>query len=826
MFLNTCNSSSDGGMSLRWTIQARMTTCWRARGVRSTQESACHLIGIVAGLWLMTMSLAQANDNAPIDFARDIRPILSDKCFACHGPDEEAREADLRLDDEASAKAERDEGAAIVPGKPEASLLWQRLHESDPDLRMPPAEVGKDLTEQERAKIRRWIEQGAPWARHWAYVPPVHHPTPKVADHDWPVNFIDAFLLARMESAGVEPAPLADDNTLLRRLSFDLRGLPPTAEELAEFRADRRPDRWSRWIDRFLASSAYGERMAIYWLDLVRYADTVGYHGDQEHSISPYRDWVIDALNDDMPFDEFTRYQIAGDLLPDATLESVIASAYNRLLQTSHEGGVQAKEYLAIYSADHVRNLSAVWLGATMGCAQCHDHKYDPFTMKDFYSMAAFFADLDEGRHLGHGVDRERTVREPEIVVLSRRERAELGRLRKEWQALVGDASPEATERCRQLEDAMRRIEARARRLMISVSTIPRTIRLLPRGNWLDDSGPVMQPEVPEFLGKLNVTGRATRLDLANWLVDPHDGVGLLTARVMANRLWYLFFGEGLARKLDDFGGQGEPPDHPELLDRLALELVANGWRLKPTIKRILESRAYRLESRATRQQRDVDPENRLFAHQNAFRLPAEMIRDQMLAVSGLLVEEVGGPSACPYQPAGYYRHLNFPKRKYRPDRGPSQWRRGVYVHWQRQYLHPMLKAFDAPSREECTAQRPRSNTPLAALVLLNDPSAVEAARVFAARILRESPSSNDAARVQWAAERVFSRSLEPQEVEALLEVLEGARSEFAADSKKAEALLRVGIARVGAPAPAAEWASWTEVARAMFNAGAAVTRY
>ncbi len=771
---------------------------------------------------------ALAQSPTPVDFSKEIRPILSDKCFACHGPDENSLEADLRLDQESSAKAVRDEGAAIVPGKLQDSLLWIRINESDPDLRMPPADSGKTLTKAEIEKLKRWIEQGAPWAKHWAYIPPAEHPTPPVRREDWPANFIDNFLLHKMEAAGLEPAPTADDSTLLRRLSFDLRGLPPTAEELAAFRADRSPDRWDKWIDRFLESPAYGERMAVYWLDLVRYADTVGYHGDQEHSISPYRDWVIDAFNDDLPFDAFTRAQLAGDLLPDRTLDTVIASAYNRLLQTSHEGGVQAKEYLAIYSADHVRNLSAVWLGATMGCAQCHDHKYDPYTMRDFYSMAAFFADLDEGRHLGHGVDRERTSREPEVVVLSRRERTQLAKLRKEWASLPKKGATEEQRRRReQLERRMREIEAGARRLMISVSTVPRTIRLLPRGNWQDDSGPVMQPAVPRFLGSLNHSGRATRLDLADWLVDPHDGVGLLTARVMVNRLWYLFFGQGVARKLDDFGGQGEPPDHPELLDRLALALVANHWRLKPTIKLILQSRAYRMESRATSRQLELDPENRLFSHQNAFRLPAEMIRDQLLAVSGLLVSKIGGKSARPYQPAGYYRHLNFPKRKYRPDRDANQWRRGVYVHWQRQYLHPMLKAFDAPSREECTAQRPRSNTPLAALVLLNDPTAVEAARVFAARALIEcAEPEGDQVRLQWMAERTFSRRMDARELETVECVLREARREFTQHPDQAEKLVRVGIASVQSPPEAIEWAAWTEVARTLFNAGAAVNRY
>ncbi len=799
----------------------RQNAIGRHRGYR-----AAGVIWVLAGL--LPAAMSQAQTQPPVDFSKEIRPLLSDKCFACHGPDGDSLEADLRLDDEASVKGPRDEGPAVVPGKPAASLLWQRITEQDDDLKMPPADSGKKLTAEEIDRFKRWIEQGAPWAQHWAYVPPVDHPTPQLPGDKrrWAINWIDNFLLEEMTAAGLAPVEEADEATLFRRLSFDLRGLPPSADEVAEFLAEKRAGKWDEWIDRFLESPAYGERMAVYWLDLVRYADTVGYHGDQEHSISPYREWVIDALNDDLPFDEFTRAQIAGDLLPDRTLDTVIASGYNRLLQTSHEGGVQAKEYLAIYSADHVRNLASVWLGATMVCAQCHDHKYDPYTMKDFYSMAAFFADLDEGRHLGHGVDRTRTLREPEIVVLSRRQRSRLVELCRRLLQLSADENDSAASERKKLEQQIASIEKGTARTMISVSTLPRTIRLLPRGSWQDDSGPVMQPAVPEFLGRLETGDRRPgRLDLANWLVDTHDGVGLLTARVMANRLWYLLFGEGLARNLDDFGGQGEPPDHPELLDRLALALVANHWQLKPTIKLIVQSRAYRLSSRATSEQLAVDPENRLVAHQNAFRLPAEMIRDQMLAVSGLLVTTRADRSARPYQPAGYYRHLNFPKRKYVPDRDQNQWRRGVYVHWQRQYLHPMLKAFDAPSREECTARRPRSNTPLAALVLLNDPTAVEAARVFAARALRKD-SPTDTERIQWMAGELLSRRLTSAEVEVMRRVLQEARVEFGKDPAAAEKLVAVGLAEVKSPLAAPEWAAWTEVARTMFNLGAAIVRY
>jgi hypothetical protein len=495
---------------------------------------------------------------------------------------------------------------------------------------------------------------------------------------------------------------------------------------------------------------------------------------------------------------------------------------------------VQPKEYLAIYAADHVRNLSAVWLGGTLGCAQCHDHKFDPYTQKDFYSMAAFFADIDEAKHLREGADTIPTVRSPEIKVLTHRERALLAGMEDEIRRLVAQlkvlpAESAAAEEIRQrkldVEKHRDEIRKNARPTMITMSIAPRTIRVLPRGNWLDDSGPTVQPAAPEFLAPLQVgRRRANRLDLANWLVGSKDGIGLLTARVMVNRLWYLCFGQGLARVLDDFGGQGEPPSHPELLDRLAHEFVESGWDVKHMMRLLVMSRAYRQSSAAGSALRQRDPENRLLARQATFRLPAEMVRDNALAISGLLVRRIGGPSVKPYQPEGYYRHLNFPKRTYKHHTDERQWRRGVYVHWQRQYLHPMLKAFDAPSREECTARRPRSNTPLAALVLLNDPSFLEAARVFAERILREGGETTEA-RLNYAFRRAVARRPDAQEQKVLNELLAGYRKEYAANPSAARQMITTGQAPVPADLDAAEWAAWTGVTRTILNLSETNTR-
>jgi hypothetical protein len=777
-------------------------------------------------------------EQEPLDFNRDVRPILSDKCFKCHGPDANHREAGLRFDTEAGAKVDLGGYYAIVPGDVEASELIARITATDVDSRMPPQDSGKELTLDEIATLRVWIEQGAQWSSHWAYVLPSYRPAPEVQDTQWPLNWIDNFVLLEIEARELHPAPPADSVTLVRRLYSDITGLPPTPAEVQQFLDDDDPAAYSRLVDRLLESPRFGERMAMYWLDLVRYADTCGYHGDQDHNISPYRDYVIDAFNVNLPFDQFTREQLAGDLLPEATIDQIIATGYNRVLQTSHEGGVQPKEYLTIYAADRVRNVSGVWMGGTLGCAQCHDHKYDPYTTKDFYSMAAFFADIDEADHFRVGTNALPTRRPPEILVLTRREREilaqvedELARLKDVQRQQAASEDANAAEELRQqvawLQSRQRSINVNKRMTMITKALAePRVTRILPRGNWLDDSGPIVEPAVPEFLGKLPIEGRrANRLDLANWLTDPASGAGGLTARVFVNRLWYLFFGNGLSRGLDDFGGQGEPPRHPALLDRLAVEFIESGWDVKHMVRLMVLSRTYQQASTVDDDVRQADPENRWLTRQARYRLPAEMVRDYALAISGLLVEDVGGMSAKPYQPAGYYRHLNFPEREYHHDTDRQQWRRGVYVHWQRQYLHPTFRALDAPSREECTAQRPRSNTPLAALALLNDPSFVEAARGFAQRIIAQTPDDSPQARVEFAVRRALSREPDEFERNQLLRLWRGQREYYQSHPQAAAELMKVGLAPVPAEMDPIELAAWTSVARAVLNLHEAMTR-
>jgi hypothetical protein len=783
----------------------------------------CAVLVIVGAAQLPGSSAAADDPPRAMDFNRHVRPLLSDKCFFCHGPDSAHRQADLRLDLESAAKE-----YAIVEGSPAESELMARVTSDDPELRMPPASSGKKLSDQEIQLLRNWIKQGAQYDAFWAYVPPRRHPVPEVHDQGWSAGWIDRFVLARLESEGLVPSADADRVTLIRRLSFDLTGLPPTPEEVAGFVEDADRDAYEKVVDRLLASSRYGERMAMYWLDLVRYADTVGYHGDQDHSISPYRDYVIHAFNDNLPFDQFTQEQLAGDLLPSPTIDQRVATGYNRLLQTSHEGGVQPKEYLTIYAADRVRNVSSVWMGATMGCSQCHDHKFDPYTMKDFYSMVAFFADIDEAGHFSKGSNALPTARPPEISVLTRQQRQEVERLERRKVDLEQNVNLEPAQRDKQrkeIDQRLQQIQQTARRTMITLAIEPREIRMLPRGNWLDETGPVVDAAIPEFLGHLDTGGRrATRMDLAEWLTDVPQGVGGLTARVFANRFWYLLFGVGISRSLDDFGGQGEPPVHPQLLDNLAVEFYEKGWDVKQLMKTIVMSRAYRQSSLATVQLRADDPYNRLYARQSRYRLPAEVIRDSSLAIAGLLVEQLGGASVKPYQPSGYYRHLNFPKRTYRPHTDDRQWRRGLYVHWQRQFLHPTLKALDAPTREECTAERPRSNTPLAALALLNDPTFVEAARVFAARILTHGGDA-DQQRLDFACLHALSRTPDRQERQLLLGLLDNRRRQYRQHEEAARQLIQTGLAPVPKGIDEVDLAAWTSVARAILNLNETITR-
>jgi hypothetical protein len=1005
---------------------------------------------------------APAAAKAEIQFNRDIRPILSDNCFYCHGPDKNHRKGKMRLDirDEALAKE------AFVPGKPDASELVRRIYTTNEDDLMPPPKAHKVLTAAQKDLLKRWIAGGAVYQKHWAYEPPVKPELPagQVA--------IDYLVGERLKQAGLEPAPEADRRTLVRRLHFDLVGIPPTPEEVAAFANDPSDDAYQKLVEKLLASPHFGERMAIGWLDVVRYADTIGYHSDNPRNIWPYRDYVIQSFNQNKPFDQFTREQLAGDLLPNPTQETRVASAFNRLLLTTEEGGAQPKDYEARMLTDRVRAIGAVWLGQTTGCCQCHDHKFDPFTQRDFYSLGAFFADLKEPiigrREPGMLVpDKDQAVElakheaevkkyqddfdaeHPELAgPLANWERIQREALShdKDWtalrpvasesaggaklelkddasilvtegrpardtytlridklpkdslalrlEALPEDSLPakgpgradnggfvvtEVTAKLRKKDGTSQTIEFTSARagfeqtqaveknpyhawsaaaaidrdtkgdnygwavlpevnkrtdlvlqlpgplslaegevLVIGIEqnngkshtlghfriaatadaaaadaalpeplpeeivtllkstgplkeesqnkvvayykqitpqfaelrqqlaaakksqsdyeeTVPhclvsvamdkpRTVRLLPRGNWMIETGDILQPALPAFLVgdyPLPKDRRLTRLDLADWLVSPQNP---LTTRVLMNRMWKQFFGIGLSKVLDDLGTQGEPPVNPELLDWLACEFRDSGWDLKHMVRLMVTSRTYRQTSKAPPELLARDPDNRLLARQSRWRVDAELVRDNALSIAGMLNLKIGGPSAKPYQPAGYWENLNFPPRTYEADTDENQYRRGLYTWWQRSFLHPSLLAFDAPSREECTADRPRSNIPQQALVLLNDPTYVEAARVFAERIVKDGGQSPED-RVRWAWEQALMRPPDKKELTTLCDLLKKHSAEYAADHDSAAALLKVGLKPVPDGMDVAELAAWTSVARVILNLHETITR-
>jgi len=831
-------------------------------------------------------SLATAADPAPVpqgkvDFNREVRAILANNCLQCHGPDEKARKAKLRLD----IREDAIKAGAFVPGKPDESELIKRVCTKDEELRMPPAKLKKPaITEAEIAVLKRWIAEGANYSDHWSFTPLKRPAVPKIDNPPFAVrNSIDNFILYRLQQEGVKPAPEADRVTLIRRLYFDLTGLPPSPEEVRAFVEDKTPNAYEKLVEKLLASPHHGERLAVWWLDLVRYADSAGYHSDNPIAVSPFRDYVIKSFNANKPFDQFTIEQLAGDLLPNATMEQRVGSAYNRLLQTTEEGGAQAKEYEAKYSADRVRNYGQVWLGGTIMCAECHNHKFDPYTQADFYAVAAFFADIQEPAigNRGPGTPIPTPADEAKIKVLVEGIVAAQGKLAaaakefvtkpeafadvekwtspavaKKGPAVVvvpddvkailakkhadlkpaevtklvafAQANAPALKPERDAIVAATKVktdfEKSVPHVLMSISGNPRTVRLLNRGNWQDETGPVMTPKTPGFLpplpAKADPKARYTRLDLAKWSVSPDNP---LTGRVTVNRLWKLFFGNGIARSLEESGTQGSQPSHPELLDWLASEFQAK-WDVRHMIQLMVTSSAYRQSSAETPAIRERDLTNRLFARQTRGRLDAEFVRDTALAVSGLLNREIGGASVKPYQPAGYWSALNFPTREWQKDAGPSVYRRGMYTHWQRSFPHPAMVAFDAPSREEAACDRPRSNIPQQALVLLNDPEFVEAARVFAQHAI-EQGGTTDAARVAWAFERATGRKPNDKEAAVLAAMLTKHRNDFAAKPAEAKLLLAIGDTPLPKDAKPEEIAAWTNVCRVILNLHETITR-
>jgi hypothetical protein len=780
----------------------------------------------------LVLALGTAAARAGVDFDRQVRPILADNCFACHGPDAHQRKAKLRLDTPEGALGPRPGGAVIVPGDAAKSELVRRITADEAEMRMPPAKTGKSLTAAQIDVLRRWIDEGAKWSAHWSFRKPQRPPLPDVALRGWVRNPIDCFVLARLEKEGLAPAPEADRTTLVRRLTLDLTGLPPTPAEVDAFLGDERPGAYERLVERLLASPRYGERMALEWLDAARFADTHGYHIDSGRDMSRWREWVIDAFNRNKPFDEFTVEQIAGDLLPNPTLAQKVASGFHRNHMINFEGGAIPQEYHNAYIVDRVNTTGTVWLGLSVACAQCHDHKFDPLTQREFYQLYAFFHNVPE-----NGLDGSKGNASPLLKAPSAEQQRRLDRLEAEIKDLekrLSGAAPKGDTESRQWKEQAARLKKARGDLYNSIpSTMvmqemaqPRETFLLVRGQY-DRRGEKVRAATPAFLPPLPAGAPPTRLGLARWLVDPSQP---LTARVTVNRYWQMYFGTGLVKTAEDFGTQGERPSHPELLDWLACEFVG-GWDVKGVQRLIVTSATYRQSSAARPELLHRDPENRLLARAPRLRLPAEFIRDQALAVSGLLNGAIGGPSVAPYQPAGLWEELasrldgaNWTAQTYVQSKGRDLYRRTMYTFWKRTSPPPTLTAFDAPDRETCTVRRARTNTPLQALILLNDPTYVEASRKLAERILAEGGRTTEE-RIAFAFRLVTARRPRPAEVGVLARVFETQLAAFRKDPRAALKLLKVGESPRDDRLDPAVLAAWGVVAGVILNLDEAVTR-
>jgi hypothetical protein len=777
--------------------------------------------------WIQILSLlcflvpalcAAATGAQEVSFARDVRPILATKCFPCHGPESAGREADLRLDRQLEPHADRGGYQVIQPGRPDASELYRRITASD-DERMPPATSGRPLTEREQHTLRDWIAAGGTYEEHWAWTVPRRPALPAVQRADWAENAIDLFVLAQIEVRGWQPSAAADKTTLLRRVTLDLTGLPPAPGEIEAFLQDIRPDAYERLVDRLLSSPRYGERMAQEWLDAARFADSGGYQGDILRTMWPWRDWVIRALNGNMPFDQFTIEQMAGELLPQPGIDQRIATGLHRNHRINDEDGIILEEFRVEYVADRVDTTATVWLGLTMACARCHDHKYDPLTQRDYYALFAFFNNIaEEGR--GHGNS------PPVLSLFTPAEQQRLDAIQQRLSQLPSEpqnAGAAAEDEIKALTAERDKIQQAAPSTMIMQERSERRpTHILVRGAY-DHPGEIVEPEFPSALPSPSHDLPRNRLGLAQWLVDANNP---LTARVTVNRLWQTHFGTAIVATPEDFGTQGELPTHPQLLDWLAVELMSSGWDIKAMQRLIVTSATYRQSSQGTPESFAQDPHNRWLARGARFRLSAESIRDQALAASGLLVERIGGPSVRPYQPDGLWKDLASNSLEYDLSPGGDLYRRSLYTFLRRTIPSPQMSVFDAPNREVCTVRRSRTNTPLQALVLMNDPTYVEAARALAQRVLREAGAS-DAQRVQYAFRLLTARAPDVDEQTRLVQALAAYRARYAAAPQAARALIAVGQSPPGSDSSDqdVELAAMAAVAGALMNLDEVVTR-
>ena len=790
-------------------------------------------------LWLvitarLTPLSAQAQQHMRFD--HDVRPILSNHCWSCHGPDEVSRQAGLRLDLQDSATVPAESGhIAIVPGKPAESELIARINSHDTDVQMPPASAKKPITEKQKLILQQWIEQGAEFTSHWAWTPPARPTVPEVKKSSWPKNAVDAFVLKRLEEQHLQPSEEADPHVWLRRVTFDLTGLPPSLEELNAFE-DRlktvaKEDVYSEVVERLLQSSRHGERMAMQWLDAARYADTNGYNNDETRTMWPWRDWVIKAFTDGMPYDQFLTEQLAGDLLPNASVSQKVATGFSRNHVLTTEGGIFEEEYHVEYVADRVHTTATVFLAMSLQCARCHDHKYDPLTQKEYYQFAAFFNNVPD-KVVSYNKAR---MAEPLLKLPTPEQQAELDRIEErlkkvetELTLLTAEAGADAAALQAEktaLTEQRTKLNAEIPATMVMAEPAePRPIFVLKRGQY-DQRGEQVTAAFPNTLishedSVTDVPENPDRLQLARWLTDPAHP---LTARVAVNRWWEMLFGTGIVATAEDFGIQGALPSHPELLDWLATELIRQSWDQRAILKLIVMSATYRQSSDLKPEQFERDPRNECLARGPRYRLPAETVRDNALFVSSLLKEKIGGPSVKPYQPDGLWEDVSVERRdKYVADTDDGLYRRSMYTFWKRTCPPPGMATFDAPDRETCVVRRARTNTPLQALVLLNDPTYVEAARKLAERVMLVS---DDSGRTALAFRIVLARLPSDSEQISMQEILAEARTHFTTHPSAAEEFLTIGHSSRSTSLNPTELATWSAAMSVLLNLDESISK-
>jgi hypothetical protein len=756
-----------------------------------------------------------------IDFNFHIKPILSDRCFACHGPDVKARKADLRLDDEHFAYRPLDslKGIYIIrPGDLDKSELYQRIINQNDELKMPPPESNLSLSEYEIKLVKRWIEQGAEWKSHWSFIPPEKSPLPTVNLSEWPQNAIDYFVLDRLEALELKPSEQATKEKLIRRISFDLTGLPPDLGTIDAFLTENSSNAYEALVDAYLASEAFGERMASEWIDLARYADTNGIHHDLERNMWPWRDWVIKAFNENMSYDKFVTWQLAGDLLPAPTYEQLLATAFNRNNRTTQECGSLDEEFRVSYVLDRTNTFGKAFMGLTIECAQCHDHKYDPISQKEYYQLFAFFNQVPEkGVTQSFVKNVKHNQQSPPYLELPEEEVKRIRKLiENQVEAEYGMGSEQDKDSL-YLDNWKEEMEAMLLPVMImKEKDTLRPTHILDRGLY-DSPGELVAFGTPEILTSFDPALQRNRLGLAKWLFDPENP---LTARVAVNRYWQMIFGTGLVNTPDDFGSQGELPSHPALLDWLAVEFIESNWDVKKLLKLMVTSATYQQASKSDNAALLFDPENRLLGRGTRQRLTAEMLRDQALKVSGLLSNQIGGPSVKPDQPEGLWTQVSSGgryKRKYMVAHGKDRYRRSLYTYWKRIQPPPAMSIFDAASRNQCTVKRQSTNTPLQALVLLNDPQFVEASRALAHRMIVEG-GNNRRQRIEYAFRLATSRRPDSEELDILENLFQYELDEFQKNPEVTEDFLRIGEFKSQEKLNKVEFAAYGVVASAIIN--------